>query len=77
MYKIQSVIGNVLTCFHQGYFPINFPEAPEINWNKIGVFKVGGISEKQKMLEKCKVHGKVLQVGNMLITCPINILRES
>ena len=77
MYKIISVNGNVLTCHPQGYFKVSFPETPELNWSEIGVFKLGGISEAIKHVHKCQISGKVIMVSNLLITCPINILRES
>ena len=77
MYKIQSIAGNMLLCHPQGFFPITFPETPEITWNDVGVFKRGGISETIVTIPKQNVNGKVIIISNLLITCPINILRES
>ena len=76
MYKIYTVHENLLLCNEQGYFEISYKETPEISWKNIGVFKEGGISDEIVSLNKQEIHGKVIRVCNMLITIPINILRE-
>ena len=77
MYKIHTIHENLLLCNEQGYFEKKFRETPEINWKSVGVFKEGGISEDTVTLNKLQVHGKVLQICKLLITVPINVLRES
>ena len=77
MYKIHTVHENLLLCNKQGYFPTHFRETPDIQWNSVGVFKEGGISEETEIVYSSQVHGKIVQICNLLITVPINILRES
>ena len=76
LYKIHTVHDNLLPCHIQGYFPISFIETPELLWEKVGVFKEGGISEETKIVYKSRVHGKVIRVLNLLLTVPINVLRD-
>ena len=77
MFKIHTVHDNLLLCNVQGYFPTSFKETPELVWENVGVFKEGGLSEETKIIQKNTVHGKVIRLCNLLITVPINILRES
>ena len=77
LYKIHTVHDNMLLCFKQGYFPTSFKETPELSWHNVGVFKIGGLSDDTEIVYKFKVHGKVIQISNLFITVPINVLRES
>ena len=77
MYKIHTVHDNTLLCYEQGFFKYAMKETPEINWETVGVFKEGGISEETVTLNELQIHGKVIRVCSLLITVPINILRES
>ena len=77
MYKIHTVHNNMLLCHEQGYFEHAFKEAQEISWKTVGVFKEGGLSEETITLQKLQIHGKVIRVCGLLITVPINMLRES
>ena len=77
LYKTSEVHDNLLICYKQGYFQTSFKETPELNWAHIGVFKEGGLSEEQEIIHKNKIDGKVIRVNNLLITVPINVLRES
>ena len=77
MYKIVTIHDNLLICNEQGYFRKNYKETPEINWNAVGVFKEGGLSEDLVSLNKNQIDGKVIRLCHLLITVPINILRES
>lgn len=76
-YKIYNIHENLLLCNQQGYFVQNYKETPEIHWQNVGVFKEGGMSEETKIIYKSQVHGKVIKICDLLITVPINILRES
>ena len=77
MYKIFQVHQNLLLCNEQGYFPTSYKETPEITWKNVGVFKEGGISDEIVTINKIQVHRKVIRLCQLLITIPINILRES
>ena len=76
MYKICETQGNILICRQQGYYPVVYKETPEISWETVGVYKEGGLSDDNVFVLKQHVCGKVLRVLNLLITCPINVLRE-
>lgn len=75
-FKIRSVDNEFLECFKVGKYQKKFPETPTLNWDKVGVFEAGGISDEITQIEKKKVSGKLLKVNNLLITCPNNVLRE-
>ena len=77
MHKIVD-IGNSgkLICVKQGRYHVSFPELPNLPWSSVGVYKKGPLTNKQKLIEPSEVHGKVLNVADFLITCPINILHE-
>ena len=77
MYKIHTVHENMLICNEQGFFNYVCKETPELHWNTVGVFKEGGLSEENVPINKQQVQGKVLRVCKLLITVPINVLRES
>lgn len=77
-YKIIEVQADTLICYKQGKFPFEFKETTylNLNWAQIGVFKKGGLMNTPTIVQKSKIAGKVLNVGEYLITCPINVLRE-
>lgn len=78
MYKIIKVEKHNLICYKQGKLPFSFKETKDLNlnWSQIGVFKKGGVMETPINILKKNVDGKVLNVGEFLITCPSNVLRE-
>ena len=76
MYHVMSVNGDDLLCRRVGKYPYTFEEVPSLNWSKVGVFQKGPLSSDTVVLKKSNVHGKVMQVDNLLLTCPANILRE-
>lgn len=78
MYKIIKVEKDSLICYKQGKFDYKFKETASLNlnWSQIGVYKKGGVMETITVIPKKKVAGKVIKVGEFLITCPANILRE-
>ena len=75
-HKIKSIDDNVMECYKLGKYPTSFPETPTLNWGKIGVFQAGGISEETTLIMKENVAGKVLQVNDLFLTCPNNVLLE-
>ena len=77
MYKINTVHDNLILCNKQGYFKKCFKETPELKWSNVGVFIEGGISDEIETVYKHEIHGKVIRLCQLLITVPINILRES
>lgn len=78
MYKIIEVQQDSLICYKQGKFKFQFNETRHLhlNWSHVGVFKKGGVMNTPIVVPKAKVSGKVLHVGEYLITCPLNVLRE-
>lgn len=76
MFKIIDIQGDNLICHRQGRYKHTFPELNEVNWSHVGVYEKGPISNEIVTIPKLEVHGKVMQVENLLITCPNNILRE-
>ena len=75
LYLINSIEDEVLYCSPLGKRKHQFPLC-HLNWGQIGVFKTGAISDDIVPIMKNDVHGKVLRVSNLLITCPINVLIE-
>ena len=73
---MSELFPNVYHCYRQGRYPVTFEQLPEIKWELVGVYELGGIGNETVELKKDKITGKVLKVGNFLITCPRNILRE-
>lgn len=76
MYHIVSINDDELLCRRVGKFSYTTPELPSLNWSKLGVFQKGALSSDTEMVKRSNVHGKVLQIDNLLLTCPANILRE-
>ena len=76
LFEIDSIEGNTLTCFKIGQYPASFPETPEINWSLVGVFKQGAKSNQPTSIQTSEPKGKVIIVGDLMITCPNNILNE-
>ena len=76
MYKIIEIEDDVLICKQQGRYSYSFPELSKINWSALGVYKQGPLSDEIVKIHKNNVHGKVIPVDDLFITCPNNILRE-
>ena len=75
-YEVSDINNNVFFCHQIGKYPVVFPETPEINWSSVGVFKKGALSNDVTKLRMSDISGKVIKVGNLLLTCPENILNE-
>ena len=76
VYEVSEIDGETLLCYQVGKYPASFPETPEISWSEVGVFKRGGKSSEITNIEMSNICGKVLNVGDFMITCPKNILNE-
>ena len=76
MYVVKSIEGNNLTRQIQDKLPCIFPETPTLNWGIVGVFEKGNLLPDEVVIDRSSVKGKVLNVKQYLITCPLNVLRE-
>ena len=79
MYKIVETDKdnpNVFYCNIQGKVEIEFPEAADVDWSSVGVFKQGALGSEIYRIERKNIAGKVIKVCSLLITCPINVLNE-
>lgn len=77
LYKVEEIIdNNHFRCKIQGKFPFKHPLTLEYNWTNVGVFRLGPLSEETKIIKRSEICGKVIQVNNLLITCPKNVLFE-
>lgn len=82
MYKMYQIIHidkdnpDILHCNEQGRIELEFSEAKDVDWTKVGVFQEGAIGQEVIPIERKEVHGKVLKVSSLLITCPNNVLQE-
>ena len=66
-----------LTCNPQGRHLFETEKlAKELKWEKVGVFRVGPHSTEEVILTRDILHGKVLKVNDLFITCPNEVLRE-
>lgn len=76
MFKIVEIYDDYVVCMKQGRYPFTFPEMPNHDFSKIGVYKRGPLSNDKCKIMKNQISGKVLNVHEFLITCPNNVLRE-
>ena len=76
-YVITSIEEHEFTCKKQGKFEFKSELLPNFDWKTIGVFKKGPTGSDFYKVKKNEVKGKIISVLNMLITCPINVLRET
>ena len=79
MYKITTIDednSNIFHCNVQGNIEIEFEEATDLDWSKVGVFREGAIGNEDILINKKDIAGKVLRVASLLITCPRNVLNE-
>ena len=76
IYKIQSIQNDTFICHQLGNHPVNFQCTNMLNWSSVGVYRKGGLSSVDIQIERERVCGKVIKVKNLLLTCPVNILRE-
>ena len=77
IYKIVKIEGNeTLICNKIGNHDVDFPYTNMLNWSAVGVYRKGAQSCLNVIVSRQQMAGKVIKVGNYLITCPVNILRE-
>ena len=76
IYQVADINGKIATCNKIGQYPAKFPEVPNLDWSSIGVFRKGGVCSDATYVNTSDISGKVLVVGNFLITCPNNVLHE-
>lgn len=76
IYKIQSIDNNNMICNQMGNHEANFENTPMLNWSSVGVYRKGGLSSENVVIDRSSVAGKVIRVDKYLITCPNSILRE-
>lgn len=76
IYKVISVEENEYVCVKQKTKKCTFREIPNLNWSLIGVFVANGECNTHETIPKQQIKGKVLNVNNFLITCPLNVLLE-
>lgn len=75
LFKIQNIENGFAQCLKINVQKATFPETPNLNWEKVGVFEQDSFGGAENV-ELKNVHGKVIKVDNLLITCPANVLRE-
>ena len=76
VFKIQDIVDNQFVCHSVGKLHCSFTETPGINWDSVGVFKRGGLISENTVIIESQIKGKVVAVGDYLITCPKNVLQE-
>ena len=77
MYNIIRDNGdNTFTCVKQGKFACKFDELKNVDWSKVGVYKLGPICQNLITVNRNDIAGKVIHVDQYLITCPNNVLVE-
>ena len=74
---IKKIDEDTFRCNPQGRYKYQNDVVKELNWSKVGVFKVGPFSDEEEIIIKRKhIEGKIIKVDNLFITCPNNVLRE-
>ena len=76
LYKVVGKDDQNLLCRKIETMPSHFAETPHLNWSVIGVFNQGEISQAETIIHMSAVKGKLIAVNDLLITCPLNVLRE-
>ena len=76
LYIVKDINGDELTCIKQGKFVFKTNLLPNYDWQSIGVFKLGPTGNKTFKIKKNEVKGKFLNVLNILVTVPNNVLNE-
>ena len=76
IYEIVDIDGKIISCNKVGQYPVTFDETPTLKWSTVGVYKKGGVCSDITKINSSEIAGKVIQVGDYLITCPINVLNE-
>ena len=78
IYTIVHIIDEELVCNKIETKKCEFPEVSKrLKWEKVGVFYEGEVQTEFVVILPKNVHGKVLRVGEYLITCPNEVLNET
>ena len=76
IYRIKEIhASGKLKCLKLGKYPMSYQDVA-LPWETVGVYRKGPITSKIWEINPEDVHGKVISVKKLLITCPNNILRE-
>ena len=77
IYKIHTIENeDSFICNRLGNHPFESVQTNTLNWSTVGVYKKGPLSSEDTAVRRENVAGKVLKVNNILVTCPLNVLRE-
>ena len=76
MYQIVSKTKDEIKCRKLGKYEYKSPHVSNLNWSKVGVYQRGALSSEIEVIREKDIHGKLIQVDNLLLTCPNNVLRE-
>ena len=76
LYVIHDSTSDQVMCYRLGRYPVQFTNMDRLDWSSIGVFKKGGIIKNNVTINKSNISGKLLNVGEYIITCPTSVLRE-
>ena len=77
-YKVVDVQNEegILNCVKINTTEAFFQETPNLNWDLVGVFKEESMENEITHISQKYVAGKLIRVGELLITCPNNVLDE-
>lgn len=73
---IEKIDENNFICNPQGKYRYQNELVKDIDWGKVGIFKVGPYSEEKIQIHRNEIHGKVLEVDKLFVTCPTHVLQE-
>ena len=75
-FVIKTQLRNgTFSCVQFGKRKYNPPEL-SLNWSSIGVFVKSGECDDYHIIRPTEISGKAMIVGNLIITCPTNVLQE-
>ena len=77
LYKIiEKIDENNYVCNPQGRFSYKTDLLNNVNWDLVGVYKVGPYSNEKVNIHRNQIHGKVVKINDFFVTCPNNVLQE-
>ena len=76
LYVICSINNDEFLCKRQGKFEFRSSLLPDYDWKTIGVYRMGPIGSQTYNIKKKEIKGKYINVLDVLITCPSNVLQE-
>ena len=71
--KIKNILYVVKS---EDRYNASFAAIPDLDWSKVGVFRLGPFTAETCLLRPIQFSGKLIKVGKYVITCPSNILHE-